>query len=125
MPWRHLGGGGERRYSFYSFLTSALDGGEWSASHPGCAVAPGKGPPVPTGREAGWVPEMVWTQWLEEKSFCFLWGIRFPSDVNVFDYRQHAADVRKQIAVSSYPRDLTKSGSSVSGFSSLVSAVLL
>jgi hypothetical protein len=37
------------------------------------------------------------------------------------DYRQHAADVRKQIATSSYPRDLTKSGSSVSGFSSSVS----
>jgi hypothetical protein len=27
-PWRHM----ERRYSSYSFLTSALDGGEWSAS---------------------------------------------------------------------------------------------
>jgi hypothetical protein len=27
--------GGERRYSSYSFLTSALDRGEWSASHPG------------------------------------------------------------------------------------------
>jgi hypothetical protein len=26
--------GGERRYSSYSFLTSALDGGEWSASRP-------------------------------------------------------------------------------------------
>jgi hypothetical protein len=36
-------------------------------------------------------------------------------------YRQHAADVRKQIATSSYPRDLTKSGSNISGFSSLVS----
>lgn len=35
--------------------------------------------------------------------------------------KQHAADVRKQIATSSYPRDLTKSGSSISGFSSLVS----
>jgi hypothetical protein len=41
----------------------------------------------------------------------------------LFDYRQHAADVRKQIATSSYPRDLTKSGSSISGFSSVVSAV--
>jgi hypothetical protein len=32
-----------------SFLTLALDGGEWSKSHPGCALPPGKGPPVPTG----------------------------------------------------------------------------
>jgi hypothetical protein len=27
-PWRRLG---ERRYSSYSLLSSALDGGEWSA----------------------------------------------------------------------------------------------
>ena len=40
---------------------------------------------------------------------------------DLFSCRQHAADVRKQIATSSYPRDLTKSGSSISGFSSLVS----
>jgi hypothetical protein len=39
---------GERRYSSYSYLTSALDGDEWSASHPGRALPPGKGPPVPT-----------------------------------------------------------------------------
>jgi hypothetical protein len=33
--------------SCYSFMTSALDGGEWSASRPGRALPPGKGPPVP------------------------------------------------------------------------------
>jgi hypothetical protein len=43
-------------YSFYSFTTSALDGGEWSASRPGRALAPGKGPPVPIVQEAGWTP---------------------------------------------------------------------
>jgi hypothetical protein len=31
--------------------------------------APGKGPPVPTGQEAGWAPEPVWTERSEEKSF--------------------------------------------------------
>jgi hypothetical protein len=30
--------------------------------------APGKGPPVPIVQEAGWAPEPVWTQRLEEKS---------------------------------------------------------
>jgi hypothetical protein len=30
----------------------ALDGGEWSASRPGRALAPGKGPRVPIGHEA-------------------------------------------------------------------------
>jgi hypothetical protein len=40
-------GGGERRYSSYSFTTSALDGGEWSASRPGRALPSRKGPPVP------------------------------------------------------------------------------
>jgi hypothetical protein len=58
-PWWRLG---ERRCSSYSFLTSALDGGEWSASRPGRALPPGKGPPVPIVQEAGWAPEPVWTQ---------------------------------------------------------------
>jgi hypothetical protein len=59
---------GDRRYSFCSFLTSAPEGGEWSASRPGRALPPGKEPPVPTVQEAGWAPEPVWTQRLEEKS---------------------------------------------------------
>jgi hypothetical protein len=53
---------GERRYSSYSFTTSALDGGEWSASRPGRALPPGKGPPVPIVQEAGWASDTVVTQ---------------------------------------------------------------
>jgi hypothetical protein len=64
MQWRRLGG---EEYSSYSFLTSELDGDEWSASRPNRALAPGKGPPVPTGQDAGLAPEPVWTQRLEEK----------------------------------------------------------
>jgi hypothetical protein len=63
-------------YSSYSFMTSALDGGEWSVSCPGCALPPGKESPVPTGQEAGWASEKVWTQRLEEKSFLPLPGIK-------------------------------------------------
>jgi hypothetical protein len=37
------------------FLTSALDGGEWSVSRLGR-----KESPVPIVLEAGWVPEPVW-----------------------------------------------------------------
>jgi hypothetical protein len=66
---RHGGAWGERRYSSYSFMTSALDGGQWSVSHPSCALPLGKRPLVPIGQEAGWAPELVWTQRLEEKSF--------------------------------------------------------
>jgi hypothetical protein len=55
-------------YSSYSFSTSALDGFEWSASRLGRDLPPGKGPPVPIVHEAGWAPEPVWTQRLEEKS---------------------------------------------------------
>jgi hypothetical protein len=47
----------ERRYSCYSSLTSAVEGGEWSASHPGRALPPGKEPPVPIVQVAGWAPE--------------------------------------------------------------------
>jgi hypothetical protein len=57
---------GEGLYSSYSFSTSALDGGEWSAPRPGCPLPPGNGPQVPIVQEAGWAPEPVWTQRLEE-----------------------------------------------------------
>jgi hypothetical protein len=61
-PWRRLGG---EEYSSYPFTTSALDGGEWSASRPSRALLPEKGPPVPIVQEAGWTK----TKRLEEKSF--------------------------------------------------------
>jgi hypothetical protein len=73
-PWWRLG---ERRYSSYSFLTSALDGRKWSASRSGRSLAPGKGIPVPIVQEAGWAPEPVWTQRIEEESFV-LAGDRTP-----------------------------------------------
>jgi hypothetical protein len=60
---------GERRYS--SYLTSALNEGEWSVSRPGRALASGKGTPVPIVPEAEWAIELVWIQRLEEKSFRF------------------------------------------------------
>jgi hypothetical protein len=49
----HGGTWEERRYSSYSLSTSTLDGGEWLASLPGRALAPGKGPPVLILQEAG------------------------------------------------------------------------
>jgi hypothetical protein len=73
----HGGSWGERRYSTYSFLTSALDGGEWSASRPARALPPGKGPSVPIVQKTGWAPEPVWTQRLEEKSSVSI-GDRIP-----------------------------------------------
>jgi hypothetical protein len=45
--------GGKRRYSSYSFTTSALDGGEWSASRPGRSLPPVKGPRYPLYRRLG------------------------------------------------------------------------
>jgi hypothetical protein len=51
--------GGEEVYSSYSFSTStsALGGGEWSASRPGRALVPGKRTLVRILQEAGWAPE--------------------------------------------------------------------
>jgi hypothetical protein len=49
----------------YVFFTSALGGGEWSASRPG-RFPLGKEPPVPIGYEAGWAPEPVWPTWRRE-----------------------------------------------------------
>jgi hypothetical protein len=46
--------GGERRYSSYSFSTSELDWGEWSASRPGRGFTPGERTPG-THWTGGWV----------------------------------------------------------------------
>jgi hypothetical protein len=51
---RHGGAWGDRSYSSYSFSTSALDGGEWSASRPGRAFTPGERTPG-TNCTGGWV----------------------------------------------------------------------
>jgi hypothetical protein len=51
---RHEGAWVGRRYSGYSFSTSALDGGEWSASLSNRSLAPGKGSPLSIVQEAGW-----------------------------------------------------------------------
>jgi hypothetical protein len=50
---RHVVAKRERRYSSYSFLTSVLDGGEWSASGPGRALPPGKDPRYSLDRRLG------------------------------------------------------------------------
>jgi hypothetical protein len=36
---------------------------------PAALLPPGKGPPVAILQEAGWAPEPVWTQRIEDKSF--------------------------------------------------------
>jgi len=41
-------------------MTVALEGGEWSAAHPGRTLPPGKDP-VHIVQEAGWAPGSVWT----------------------------------------------------------------
>ena len=41
-------------------MTAALEGGEWSAAHPGRSLPPGKDP-VPILQEAGWDPGPVGT----------------------------------------------------------------
>jgi hypothetical protein len=55
-------------YSSYSFLTLAIDGGEWSASRP-AALYSKETIHRTHWIEAGWTSELVWTQRLEEKSF--------------------------------------------------------
>jgi hypothetical protein len=65
---------GGRRYSSYSFFTSALDGGERSASRPSHTLARGKDPRYPLYRRLGG-PQPLWTQRLKEKSFCLCRGL--------------------------------------------------
>jgi hypothetical protein len=49
----HIEVQGERRYNSYWFSTSALEGGEWSASRPGHVLAPEKDPRCPLYRRLG------------------------------------------------------------------------
>jgi hypothetical protein len=65
---RHGGAWGERSIAPTHSRPRHYMGGEWSASRTGRALPPRKGPPVPIVQEAGWAPEPVWTQRLEEKS---------------------------------------------------------
>jgi hypothetical protein len=67
---------GDRRYSSYSFSISALDGGEWSASRPGHALPPGKGPPPPgTHCTGGWLgPRAGLDTEARGKSICLCQG---------------------------------------------------
>jgi hypothetical protein len=51
--YRHAGAKGENKYSSYLFLTSALDGGEWSAPRSGRALRPRKDPRYPLDRKLG------------------------------------------------------------------------
>jgi hypothetical protein len=57
----------ERRYSSYSFTTSALDEGEWSASRPGRDLPPAKRPRYPLYSRLGG-PQSRSGHRLEEKS---------------------------------------------------------
>jgi hypothetical protein len=51
---------GEMDVPIHIFLTSALDGGDWSASRSD-RFTPGEKAPVHIGHKAGWAPEPVWT----------------------------------------------------------------
>jgi hypothetical protein len=69
----YWGNGGIAR----TFLTSALDGIQWSASRSGLFTTK-ENPLVPTGQEAGWAPEPVWTLWSWEESLAPV-GNRIPA----------------------------------------------
>jgi hypothetical protein len=85
-----LGGGGD---SFYFFLTSALEGGERSASRLGPALPPGKEPPG-TRCTGGWVgPRAGLDAEVRGKNALPLSGIEpRSSDVAIFNSSQVQID---------------------------------
>jgi hypothetical protein len=60
---------GGRKLYLLLILDFGTRWGEWSASLYGRGLAAGKGPLIPIVQEAGWTPDPVWTQKLEEKFF--------------------------------------------------------
>jgi hypothetical protein len=66
----HAGAKGERKYSSYSFLTSAIHGSKWSECHPGYKLPQVKGPWYRLDRKVGLgMAGQVWIQRLEKKSY--------------------------------------------------------
>jgi hypothetical protein len=66
--YRHAGANANRKYDSYSFLITALD--EVSGQlHAPAVFYRRESTPVPTGQEAGWASELVWTQRVKEESF--------------------------------------------------------
>jgi hypothetical protein len=65
--WRRRG---EKRYSSYSFTTSALDVASGQRHAPATLY-----PPITIAQEAGWAPEPVWTHRLRGKTLLPLPGI--------------------------------------------------
>jgi hypothetical protein len=87
----------DRRYSSCSFLTSALEGGEWSASRPGPRFTPGERAPG-THCTGGWVgPRAGMDTEGREKILCLCLGSNPGRPVRSqtlywLSYRAHIAD---------------------------------
>jgi hypothetical protein len=92
-------------YSSYFVFISALDRGEWSASRPGRDFTPGERTAVPIVQEAGWAPEPIWTQTLEENSF-----VRIDEDKHPFLKRESNTRPRRQSDQGLHLRADTGSG---------------
>jgi hypothetical protein len=81
-PRRSLGG---EACTSCSFSTSALHGVSGQRHAP--LYPRGKDPPVHTAQEAGWAPEPIWTEMLEEKSFRLCRGSNL--DLSWLSYLPH------------------------------------
>jgi hypothetical protein len=91
---------GLRIYSSYSFTTSALERVSGQRHAPATIYPRGKEHPVPTGQEAGWAPEPVWTQSLEKKSSCLCYGSKLDRPV-VQSVARHYTDWATRLLVYS------------------------
>jgi hypothetical protein len=69
----------------HSFLTSAVDRGEWSPSLPG-RLTPGERRSEPTEIVAGWALQVVWAFWRREK-ICFPYRKSKPGRRNSSSYK--------------------------------------
>jgi hypothetical protein len=103
---RHAGTKGERRYSSYSFSTSALDMGEWSAPRPGWDLPLGKDPRYPLDRRlAG--PQSWSGHRGKRQNPLHLWRIE-PWSRHYTDWAISAPTVRVLILVSTMGIFVTK-----------------
>jgi hypothetical protein len=102
------------RYSSYSFITLALDGGEWSVSHPGRTLDLGKGPPVHIGKET----DTDWATISEKRlrnlrkfgtSVALTWKYLVASDLETTSYPSHDNKIAfVSCLLPSWPRSILR-----------------
>jgi hypothetical protein len=86
----------ETEIQLHTFLISALNGGEWSASRLG-RFNHGKKLPVPIRQVARLAPELVWARWRTKRSLPLYSFLRIRKESESYDHSISRISLREDI----------------------------